>query len=158
MPSPTPIDTNSPRRATPRVAAQTIEMISAASSTSRKTSRATPGIWSLDDQPPFGGVLVEVAKKAIAAGAQGTDEDRDCAVGWNDLLAIEIRALELFRRGVLIAHGDLEFRSSPYLKLARSVHMVFEHQLVLRQVVGQGRDRQRQQGSGVNNSAALQGK
>ena len=44
IPSAMPPATKSPRRGTPRVAAQTIEMISAASSTSRKTNSATPGM------------------------------------------------------------------------------------------------------------------
>src|ERR1035438_5939936 len=150
MPSPMPTVTNSPRRSTPRVAAQTIEMISAASSTSRKTSSATPGIRSLHNQPAFGRVLVEVTKKTVVAGVQGTYVDRDAAVSRHDLLAIEIRTLEFFWRGIFVVHGNLELGPSRHLKLARLIYVIFEYQLVLRQVVGKGHARQGQHNGGRN--------
>src|SRR4030081_2813074 len=107
MPTPIPPITNLPRRGTARVAAQTIEMISAASSTSRNTSRATAGMQSLHDQPALGRIAVEVAEEAIGSRVQRTHVDDDTAIRQHDRLTAEVGALELLGGCVFVGHANL---------------------------------------------------
>src|SRR3546814_3719660 len=103
-PSTIPPPTNQPRRSTPRVAAATTLMISAAASTSRNTSKATAHIDLLHDQRALRGGLMEIAVKAVAPRLERTDEQARPAVRHHDLHGQEIVALELFRRGILVDH------------------------------------------------------
>src|SRR5262249_4525354 len=92
------------RPGTPRVAANTTLTISAASSTSRKTSTAMPAMGRslFRDQRAFGTVLVEVPKERISTRLQRTHENGDRPLRWDDLLAIEFVALELLSGRILI--------------------------------------------------------
>src|ERR1019366_2122838 len=103
-PSAMPPSTNDPRRGTPRVAAQTTDMMSAASSTSRNTSRATAGIGSLHDQPALSRVAVEVAEESVGARVQGPHVDEDGVLRQHHRFTIEIGALELLGCGILVRH------------------------------------------------------
>src|SRR5208337_2612154 len=109
MPSAIPPSTNRPRIGTPRVAAHTTEMMSAASSTSRKTNNATPGTCLLHDQPALRRVAMKITEKSVHARVQRSDIDDDAVLRQHHGLTVEIGALEFLGRVILIRHADLEF-------------------------------------------------
>src|SRR5947209_13773435 len=85
--------------------------ISAASSTSRKTSRPVPSIVfaaSLRDQHTLRGFLVEVAEERISPRVQWSKEHSYRAVSDHDLLAIELVAFELLGRRILVLDQQLD--------------------------------------------------
>src|SRR6266478_904616 len=106
-----PVPIQRSRPGTPRVAANTTLTTSAASSTSRKTSTAIPGTidFLFRDQDALRGVPVEIAEERIAAGLERTDEDDDLPLGRDDLLAVELIALEFLCGRILVVDDELHF-------------------------------------------------
>ncbi len=123
-PTPMPPATNAPRCGTPRVAAQTTETISAASSTSRNTSNATAGIGLLHDQPAIGRVAVKIAEEAVRPGTQRTDVDDDAALRQDDGFPVEVGTFELLGTCVLVDDANLESRAGGNLERAGLVDVV----------------------------------
>src|SRR5690242_8343213 len=138
-----------------------METISAASSTSRKTSSATPSMRlflypvpfnpSLHDQHTVAGVLMEIVEELVVALVQRADEDRDLAVGQHDLLAVEFVAFELGWRGILIVHQHLELGVGRYRQLGRLELVVLDDQLVFRNLRRAGCARDQAQGNQSRN-------
>src|SRR5437762_1957716 len=79
---------------------------SPASSTSRKTMTAAPSMGLLRDHLALGGIGVELADELVAAGLERSDPDEALRFARDDLLDLERGAVELFGRGILVAHVD----------------------------------------------------
>src|SRR6185503_10354398 len=123
-----------PRPSAPRLAPITTAMMSAASSTSRKTMMAEPSTvrpFLPGDQLAFGGGFVVLAHEFVDPGLERPHPDRRLAVAGDHLLAVELVTFELFGRRVLVVHDKLHFLAGGYRDFGRREAMVFDNEGVL---------------------------
>src|SRR5258708_17505034 len=116
-----PFATHMARPATPRVAARTMPMISAASSTSRNTITAVASMCGplLGDDAPLGSLFVVFADKLVSASFERADRQRCLAVARDDFLALQIVAFKLLGRRIEVLHHQLDLLAGGHLEFLR---------------------------------------
>src|SRR5262249_31602431 len=120
VPSSTPAATQCPRPRMPRVAASTMPMIRPASITSRKTMMSAPNMLLFRDHDAFGGVGVEIAGDFAVAGSERPAAHQALGLAGDDLLDLELGALEFLGGRILVGDIDrhaLARRHAKFLRL-----------------------------------------
>src|SRR5512135_1535594 len=115
------------------VAAATMPMMSAASSTSRKTIMAVPNMVCLllRDDRALRGRRVEFAHEGVASCIQRPDVERCAAMPGNDLLAVQRKAVEFFRCGILVLYQQLDLLAGGDDQFGRLETMLLDNQRIV---------------------------
>src|SRR5436190_12879611 len=121
-----------------RVEADTMPMMSAASRASRKTMSAVPNISLLRDDDAVGRLFVELADELIFTRLQGPEEEGAGRLSRNDLFAVELLTLELFRGRVLVLDHEFHLLPGRHFDPVRRELVVLDHQLEFRIGLGEG--------------------
>src|SRR5437762_10725403 len=121
----------------PRVAAATMPTMSAASRTSRKTMSAVPNMLFRDDHA-FGGLLVEFANELVFARLERPDVEGGRRFTGDDLLAVEVVAVEFLGGGVLVLDHQLHLLAGRHGQRVRGEFVVLDHELDLGLARGEG--------------------
>src|SRR5689334_1226607 len=131
----------------PRVAAPMMPTIRAASRTSRKTTRAVPNMSLLGDDHALGGLLIELADELVLARLERPHEHRALRLARNDLLDLEVVALELLGGGVLVVDHDLHLLARGDLDAVGGELVVLDHDVDV-PVGGEDAERGSEEGGG----------
>src|SRR5512146_2087842 len=88
---------------------------------------------------------MEITEKRITAGLERPEEYRDLTLADDDLLAVQFVALELFGRGVLVVHEQLDLLPGRNRQLGRIELVVADHdfRVIVFRARTAGREQQR---------------